>query len=173
MSGTRILRQYDCITYQSYGLKGQTRFPLEMNVAGANLVIIQHGINDIIHPVGTEVNVFRPWSDMPESKALIKGVKDFYITYARQLGLKIWSGTLLPIYGWRTYEPMRDKVRNEFNDWLRNSKEFDGCIDFDKALRDSENPLAFVKSFDSGDHLHPSEKGYQIMAQTVPEEILK
>lgn len=173
VSGTRILRQYDCITYQSYGLKGQTRFPLEMNVAGANLVIIQHGINDIIHPVGTEVNVFRPWSDMPESKDLIKGVEDFYITYARQLGLKIWSGTLLPIYGWRTYEPMRDKVRNEFNDWLRNSKEFDGCIDFDKALRDSENPLAFVKSFDSGDHLHPSEKGYQIMAQTVPEEILK
>ena len=173
VSGTRILRQYDCITYQSYGLKGQTRFPLEMNVAGANLVIIQHGINDIIHPVGTEVNVFRPWSDMPESQDLIKGVKDFYITYARQLGLKIWSGTLLPIYGWRTYEPMSDQVRNEFNDWLRNSKEFDGCIDFDKALRDSENPLAFVKSFDSGDHLHPSEKGYQIMAQTVPEEILK
>jgi len=53
VSGTRILRQYDCITYQAYGLKGATRFPIEMNVAGATDVIIQHGINDIIHPVGT------------------------------------------------------------------------------------------------------------------------
>ena len=33
VSGTRILRQYDCITYQAYGLKGATRFPIEMNVA--------------------------------------------------------------------------------------------------------------------------------------------
>ena len=49
VSGTRILRQYDCITYQAYGLKGATRFPIEMNVAGATDVIIQHGINDIIH----------------------------------------------------------------------------------------------------------------------------
>ena len=36
VSGTRILRQYDCITYQAYGLKGATRFPIEMNVAGAS-----------------------------------------------------------------------------------------------------------------------------------------
>lgn len=28
VSGTRILRQYDCITYQAYGLKGATRFPV-------------------------------------------------------------------------------------------------------------------------------------------------
>ena len=28
VSGTRILRQYDCITYQAYGLKGATRFLL-------------------------------------------------------------------------------------------------------------------------------------------------
>ena len=40
VSGTRILRQYDCITYQAYGLKGATRFPIEMNVAGATDVII-------------------------------------------------------------------------------------------------------------------------------------
>ncbi|MCR4742006.1 MAG: lipase [Treponema sp.] len=173
VSGTRILRQYDCITYQAYGLKGQTRFPIEMKVAGASQLIIQHGINDIIHPVGKEVNVFRPWSDMPQSQDLIKGVQDFYISHAKKLGLKIWSGTLLPIYGWRTYQPMRDKVRNEFNEWLRNSKEFDGCIDFDRALRDPKNPQAFEKSFDSGDHLHPSEKGYQTMAAAVVKEIFK
>jgi lysophospholipase L1-like esterase len=31
----------------------------------------------------------------------------------------------------------------------------------------------FAEGFDSGDHLHPSAKAYNAMAQIVPEEILK
>lgn len=173
VSGTRILRQYDCITYAAYGLKGETRFPIEMNAAGAEAVIIQHGINDIIHPVGEEVNVFRPWSDMPTVEDLKKGVEELYVSYAKKTGLKVWSGTLLPIFGWRTYAPFRDEIRNNFNNWLRTSEIFEGCIDFDKAVRDSDKPEAFAAGFDSGDHLHPSEKSYEAMANCVPEELLK
>lgn len=173
VSGTRILREYNCITYAAYGLKGATRFPIEMNVAGAKAVIIQHGINDIIHPVGVEVNRFRPWSDMPTTKDLIDGVRDIYIKHARALGLKIYSGTLLPIFGWRTYNESRDSIRKEFNHWLRTSEEFDGCIDFDKAVQDSEHPERFAPGFDSGDHLHPSATAYKAMAEAVPEELLK
>lgn len=173
VSGTRILRQYDCITYQAYGLKGATRFPVEINVAGADAVIIQHGINDIIHPVGTDVNPFRPWSDMPTCEEMQQGVKELYVDYARKLGLKVWSGTLLPILGWRTYNEDRDKMRQQFNDWLMTSDIFDGCVDFDKAVRDEENTISFAPGFDSGDHLHPSEKAYEAMAMAVPECLLK
>ena len=170
--GTRILRQYDCLTYQAYGLKGSTRFPLEMQTAGAKALIIQHGINDIIHPVGVETNIFRPWSDMPTSQDLIEGVKNIYIKTARELGLKVYSGTLLPIYQWRTYADFRDKIRNEFNEYLRTSSDFDGCVDFDKAVRDEKSPFMFKEGFDSGDHLHPSESAYKAMAQAVPSSIL-
>lgn len=171
VSGTRILRQYDCITYQAYGLKGATRFPIELNVAGASAVIIQHGINDIIHPVGVDVNPFRPWSDMPTCDDLVKGMQELYIQHARQLGLKVWSGTLLPIYGWRTYNENRDVLRGQFNEWLRSSRDFDGCVDFDKAVCDPQHPAAFAPGFDSGDHLHPSESAYEAMANCVPEEL--
>lgn len=173
VSGTRILRQYDCITYQAYGLKGATRFPVEMNVAGAKAVIIQHGINDIIHPVGIEVNQFRPWEDMPTFEDLKSGVENIYVKYAKELGLEVWSATLLPIWGWRTYAKFRDDLRNQFNDWLRESDEFEGCVDFDKALRGVNRPEAFAEGFDSGDHLHPSESAYERMAQTVPDILLK
>lgn len=173
VSGTRILRQYDCITYAAYGLKGETRFPIEMNVAGASDVIIQHGINDIIHPVGEDVNIFRPWSEMPTVEDLKKGVENIYVQHAKKLGLKVWSGTLLPIYGWRTYADFREKIRNEFNEWLRSSSLFSGCIDFDKAVRNPQQVEAFADGFDSGDHLHPSEKAYMAMAECVPEELLK
>ncbi len=171
VSGTRILRQYDCITYQAYGLKGATRFPIELNVSGASAVIIQHGINDIIHPVGVESNPFRPWSDMPTCNDLIQGTEKIYIDHARRLGLKVWSGTLLPIYGWRTYNEERDVLRNQFNEWLRTSPLFDGCVDFDQAVRDQHHLSAFAPGFDSGDHLHPSEKAYEAMAACVPEEL--
>ena len=170
VSGTRILRQYDCITYAAYGLKGATRFPIEMEVAGADAVLIQHGINDIIHPVGVEVNQFRPWSDMPTSADLIAGVEDIYIRYAKEKGYKVYGGTLLPIYGWRTYAPFREEIKNEFNHWIRTTDKFDGYVDFEEAVRDQNHPEAFAEGNDSGDHLHPSEKAYEIMAGAIPAE---
>ena len=170
VSGTRILRQYDCITYAAYGLKGATRFPIEMEVAGADAVLIQHGINDIIHPVGVEVNQFRPWSDMPTSADLIAGVEDIYIRYAKEKGYKVYGGTLLPIYGWRTYAPFREEIKNEFNHWIRTTDKFDGYVDFEEAVRDENHPEAFAEGNDSGDHLHPSEKAYEIMAGAIPAE---
>ena len=173
VSGTRILRQYDCITYQAYGLKGATRFPIEMNVAGADAVIIQHGINDIIHPVGVEVNPFRPWSDMPTVEDLCQGVEQIYVRPAREKGWQVWSGTLLPIEGWRTYNQDRESMRVAFNAWLRQSELFNGCVDFDKAVRHPTHPQAFAEGYDSGDHLHPSEKAYKAMAEAVPVSLLK
>lgn len=172
VSGTRILRQYDCITYAAYGLKGEIRFPIEMNVAGAKDVIIQHGINDIIHPVGTEVNQFRPMSDLPTAEELARGVKEIYVEHARKLGYGVWSGTLLPIEGWRTYADFREEIRGKYNKWLRTSDIFDGCVDFDAALRDPKHPVRFKDGYDSGDHLHPSEAAYKKMAETVPVELL-
>ena len=170
VSGTRILRQYDCITYAAYGLKGATRFPIEMEAAGADAVLIQHGINEIIHPVGVEINQFRPWSDMPTSADLIAGVEDIYIRYAKEKGYKVYGGTLLPIYGWRTYAPFREEIKNEFNHWIRTTDKFDGYVDFEEAVRDENHLEAFAEGNDSGDHLHPSEKAYEIMAGAIPAE---
>ncbi|MBQ3090538.1 MAG: lipase [Oscillospiraceae bacterium] len=171
-SGSRILREYDNITYASYGLKGSRRFHHEVPTDGADTVIIQHGINDIIHPVGTDVNPFRPMSDLPTVEEMITGLKR-YIYYCRAFGYKVYVGTLLPIEGWRTYAPFRDELRNAYNDWIRTTNLIDGCIDFDKALRDPANSAAFRKDCDSGDHLHPSAFGYLQMAGAVPEELLK
>ncbi len=171
-SGTRILRQYDNITYDSYGLKGETRFPRECLVSGADTVIIQHGINDIIHPVGEDVNPFRPWSDLPTAEEMIEGLR-FYIRKAREYGLKVYLGTLLPIEGWRTYADFRNDLRQAVNDWMRTTDEADGCIDFDRAVCDPENPAAFGSGFDSGDHLHPSQAAYKRMAEEVPESLIR
>ena len=171
-SGSRILREYHCLTYESYGLKGSNRFHHEVPTDGADTVIIQQGINDIIHPVGEQVNVFRPMSDLPTVEELIQGLKT-YIAQARSYGYKVYVGTLLPMGGWRTDAPFRQEMRHAYNDFIRSTDLIDGCIDFDLALRDPQRPDYFFPEYDSGDHLHPSAAGYRRMAMQIPADILK
>ena len=171
-SGSRILRQYDCLTYESYGLSGSNRFSHEVPTDGADTVIIQQGINDIIHPVGEQVNVFRPMSDLPTVEQLIEGLKT-YIAQARAFGYRVYVGTLLPMGGWRTDAPFRQEMRHAYNDFIRTTDLIDGYIDFDKALEDPERPNYFKPEYDSGDHLHPSKAGYERMAAEIPAELLK
>ncbi len=170
-SGSRILREYSCLKYESYGLKGKHRFGHEVPTKGADTVIIQQGINDIIHPVGSDVNPFRPMSDLPTAEMLIDGLRR-YISQAKEYGYKVYVGTLLPIKGWRTYAPFREELKNAVNEWIRTTDEHDGCIDFAKAVEDPSDPARFLPVYDSGDHLHPSKEGYRKMAETVPLTIL-
>lgn len=165
VSGSRILREYDCIEYAAYGLKGETRFPLETDTAGADSLILLHGINDIIHPVGEEINIFRPLSELPTAQELIDGVQSFYLEPLKNADWRIYSATVLPFGGWRTYAPFREELREKFNEWLRTAKVFDACIDFDRALRDPKQPQYMLPEYDSGDHLHPEAAGHYRMAQ--------
>ncbi len=171
-SGSRILREYSCLTYESYGLMGSNRFSHEVPTDGADTVIIQQGINDIIHPVGEGVNIFRPMSDLPTVEQLIEGLKT-YIAQARSFGYRVYVGTLLPMGGWRTDAPFRQEMRHAYNEFIRTTDLIDGCIDFDKTLEDPEKPDWFLPEYDSGDHLHPSRAGYRRMAMEIPAELLK
>ena len=171
-SGSRILREYDCLTYESYGLSGEHRFHHEVPTDGADTVIIQQGINDIIHPVGARYNAFRPMKDLPTVEELIEGLKG-YIEKARSYGYRVYVGTLLPMGGWRTDAPFRQEMRHAYNDFIRTTDLIDGCIDFDRALRDPERPDFFAPEYDSGDHLHPSKRGYERMAMEIPAALLK
>ena len=171
VSGTRILRQYECITYQSYGLKGENRFIHEVSsVSGADTVIVQHGINDIIHPVGEKINIFRPMSDLPTSQELFDGIQ-YYKNCSDKLNLKFIVGTLLPIFNWRTYEDFREKLKNEFNTILLNNYD---CIDFNNEIGTNDNGIwKFKNNCDSGDHLHPSKLAYEMMGELAANHITK
>lgn len=168
VSGARILREYSCIMYEPYGLKSGKRFPHDTNISGCDKVIVLQGVNDLIHPVGTDVNIFRPMSDLPTVKEMIEGYRNL-IKIAKEKNLKIYLGTILPIKGWRTYAPFREELRQEINKWIRTTDEIDGFIDFDKYMQKEDDKLALNPLFDSGDHLHPSMKGYEQMAKAVVE----
>ena len=65
------------------------------------------------------------------------------------------------------WTPTGEAKREAVNAWIRHSGAFDGVIDFAKAVADPTNPEILNPAFDSGDHLHPNDAGYQAMANSI------
>jgi lysophospholipase L1-like esterase len=64
-------------------------------------------------------------------------------------------------------------IRQAANNWIRNSDEFDGVIDFDRVTRDPSHPARMLPAYDSGDHLHPNDLGMQAMANAIPLQLFR
>jgi len=132
---------------------------------GVKYVILMEGINDIGVP-GTTV---APASDEVTPADIIAGLRQI-VERAHEQDLRVFIGTLTPfevstIPGY--YTPERETRRQEVNKWIRAGQGFDGVIDFDKAVADPEHPARILPRYDSGDHLHLSDAGYQAMAGAI------
>jgi lysophospholipase L1-like esterase len=132
---------------------------------GVKDVILLEGINDIGNNAGTGGSALT-------AQQLESGYQTV-INQAHAQGAKIYGATILPYQGAGYYSANGESIREAVNQWIRTSGAFDAVIDMDAALRSSTNPLALNPAYDSGDHLHPSDNGYQAMASTVDLNLLK
>jgi lysophospholipase L1-like esterase len=128
--------------------------------SGAHYVIILESINDI----GRFTSDHQPYGDL--TQRLEAGIAQI-AAQAHQHGIKAIGATLTPYQGCGYYSDAGNQVRNAVNDWIRTSPIFDGVADFDKAVRDPQNPQHFAAQYDSGDHLHPKDAGYEAMAGAI------
>lgn len=126
--------------------------------AGARYLIVLIGINDLINSS----------SSAPlTSDDLIAGYRQL-IARAHARGISVIGATVTPFQDADYYSADKDLVRQAANNWIRSSGQFDGVLDFDALLRDPANPRRLAPSYDSGDHLHPNNLGYQLMGNAVP-----
>ncbi|MGB8478413.1 MAG: SGNH/GDSL hydrolase family protein [Acidobacteriaceae bacterium] len=128
--------------------------------SGARYVIILESINDI----GRFTSDHQPYGDL--TQRLEAGIAEI-AAQAHQHGIKVIGATLTPYQGCGYYSDAGNQVRNAVNEWIRTSPIFDGVADFDKAVRDPQNPQHFAAAYDSGDHLHPKDAGYEAMAGSI------
>ncbi|MFE6481419.1 SGNH/GDSL hydrolase family protein [Streptomyces sp. NPDC057757] len=124
-------------------------------------VVIDLGINDILR----NPNAVDPTTITDGLRALVE--------QAHAHGLRVVGATLMPFQGHGGYTDQREAVREAINAEIRSGKVFDAVVDFDKAVRDPYNPRRFQSEYDSGDHLHPGDKGYERMAQVFDLSSLK
>jgi lysophospholipase L1-like esterase len=126
--------------------------------AGVRHMAVMLGIDDI----GNSPN-----NNPISAKVLIAGYRQL-IARAHEKGIAAYGATLTPFEGAACYSPAREAVRQAVNAWIRSTDEFDGVIDFDAAMRDSAHPGRLLVAYDSGDHLHPNDLGYEAMGKAVP-----
>lgn len=160
IGGNRILNDGPA-GIESVGVKAVARFDRDVLAqTGVTDVILLESINDI----GFSASL-APDQDVSAAE-IIEGMRNL-IARAHAKGLRIYGGTLLPFQGAFYYTAAGEAKRQAVNHWIRTGGEFDGVIDLDAALRDPANPLQFLPVYDSGDHLHPGDAGYQAMAGAV------
>ena len=126
-------------------------------LAGATHVVVMEGINDI--GLARE-NVTPGAADLIAAQQQI-------IERAHAHGLKVIGATLTPFEGATYFTAAGEAKRAAVNTWIRTGKAYDGVIDFDAAVRDPQAPTKFQAQYESGDHLHPSDAGYQAMSRAI------
>jgi lysophospholipase L1-like esterase len=129
--------------------------------SGVKYLIVLEGINDIgrlSHP--------RAPADDVSVIDLETGMKQL-VDRAHTFHIKVIGATLTPYKGAGYYSEKGEAVRSALNQWIRTSGTFDGVADFDQVTRDPENPQQYLPKYDHGDHLHPSDAGYEAMGNAL------
>jgi lysophospholipase L1-like esterase len=135
-------------------------------------VIAQPGATHVIVMLGTN-DLRNRWAKPEEevtAEQMIAGLKQLALR-AQTAGIKIFGATLLPFENETflpgAWNPVREQTRQEVNEWIREGGAFDAVVDFDRALRDPEHPTSMLPAYDCGDHLHPSDFGYNKMGDAI------
>ena len=99
---------------------------------GVKYVVVQLGINDIIVPASPDA----PAATVAQLIAAHRQI----IERAHALGLAVFGGTITPFGGTRLYTAAGEAKRQALNHWIRTSGAHDAVIDFDRVLRDPQQP---------------------------------
>jgi lysophospholipase L1-like esterase len=94
---------------------------------------------------------------------LIGGMKQM-IERAHTHGIKVIGCTLTPFGG---ATDAVEAMRQALNLFIRTSGAFDAVVDFDKVIRDPNDPRQFIKEYNNTDRLHPNDAGYKAMADAI------
>jgi lysophospholipase L1-like esterase len=169
IGGNRIL--HDAQSNIAFGVNALARFDRDaLEQPGVKYVVVMEGINDLGH-AGSSA----PASETVSADDLIAGLQQL-IEKAHDRGVKIYGATLTPFEGTvfaGYFSAEKELKRKVLNEWIRTGNAFDGVIDFDQTVRDPDHPDQILPAYDSGDHLHPSDAGYQAMADSINLKLFK
>jgi lysophospholipase L1-like esterase len=161
ISGNRVLHNSVC-----FGVNAQARFGRDvLSQPGARDVILLEGINDIGFSQTPNSGCTRPNTPVT-AQQIIRGYQQI-IARAHAAGLKIFGATLTPFRPAGYWSPAAEVKREAVNHWILTSGAFDGVIDFASVIADPGHPQFMNPKYDSGDHLHPNDAGYQAMANAI------
>ena len=97
---------------------------------------------------------------------LIAGHREL-IRQAHARGITAIGATILPYKDAFYYTENGEAVRDQVNEWIRTSGEYDAVVDLDRIMAAPGDPDLLNPAYDSGDRLHPNDAGYHAMAVAI------
>ncbi len=156
----------NCVVRGGLGPTALERFDRDiLSQSNVRWLIILEGINDIGGIKSEE-----------EAEKTVKELINAYdqmITRAHTKGILVYGATILPFAKSFYDTPYRQYARDTVNEWIRNSGRFDAVIDFDKIMRNPGDVKTILPDMHDGDFLHPNEKGYRRMGESVDLDLFK
>ncbi|MFI9306344.1 SGNH/GDSL hydrolase family protein [Streptomyces triculaminicus] len=148
-----------------YGEAALARFERDvLDTPGVRSVIVLAGLNDIGFSE-VDLPTYKPAPDVSVEE-LTEGYRQL-IKRAHDRGVRVIGATLLPFKGAEYHTPRSEEKRAALNAWIRTCGEFDAVADFAIALASPDDPETLHRSYDCGDHKHPNDAGYRVMAGAV------
>ncbi|MFC7842603.1 SGNH/GDSL hydrolase family protein [Streptomyces sp. NPDC057382] len=125
-----------------------------LSLPGVRTVFLFQGVNDI------------KADPAPTAAQLIAGYRTL-VDRAHAAGKCVVGATIAPFKGWPEWDPAAEAARRKVNAFIRHGGAFDAVTDVDRVLRSPRDPERMLPAFDSGDHIHPNDKGMRAVADAV------
>jgi lysophospholipase L1-like esterase len=145
--------------------------PDALDLSGVKYVVMYAGNNDIGAQMSPQVTADAIIDGIRETakRCHAKGIKFIALTFAPCITGPTFSDNSKS-GGLSTQQ--KEAMRLAINNWIRTTKEIDGYADVE-TIADPDNPGAINPIYDSGDHLHPNDAGYEAMADAIPLNLFK
>ncbi|MFJ8362060.1 SGNH/GDSL hydrolase family protein [Streptomyces sp. NPDC093984] len=137
--------------------------------SGVAWLVVFEGVNDIGTAAAT------PAAQHAVADDLIAAYQQIVVR-AHAQGIRVYGATVLPFGGNTPYDDpdgLREATRQTVNTWIRARGHFDAVVDFDRVVRDPDNPRRLRPALQVGDWLHLNPEGYRALATAVPPALFR
>lgn len=151
------------------GIGGNTLGSIGNAQVGVNVRARLHR-DALCFPSVAEVLIFAGTNDIYVGRTSAEVISDLreVSDEIRAHGRSPWVATMIGRFGGYGWDDLKERRRDEVNQWIRTQSSFDQVLDFERALSDPDSTAPGIPHQWNADGTHPNSAGNRRLADAVP-----